>query len=124
VREDRVEAAFAGPDDVIRRGAEVLGFCETRDVVLEGTLRLDPHTLTLDADDGSVRVWQLEQVTAIQPSSRVVQVKARDRPVVTFRFRTGSPRLWEELLQRALRALWRDLGRGEIREYQPRIVAR
>jgi hypothetical protein len=43
---------------------------------------------------------------------------------VTFRFRTGSPRLWEELLQRALRALWRDLGRGEIREYQPRIVAR
>ena len=124
VREDRVEATIAGPDEVVRRGGEVLGFRETPDVVLEGTLRLDAGELTLLADDGSRRVWALEKVTAIQPSSRVVQVKARGRPVATFRFKTGSPRLWEELLQAALRDLWRERGRGEIREYQPRIVAR
>ncbi|HSM36639.1 MAG TPA: hypothetical protein VK837_09610 [Longimicrobiales bacterium] len=124
IREDRVEAAIAGADEVVRRGREVLGFRETPDILLEGVLRLDASELTLVADDGTRRVWPLEEVTAIQPSSRVVQVKARGRPVATFRFKTGSPRLWEEILQAALRELWRERGWGEIREYQPRIVAR
>jgi hypothetical protein len=124
IREDRVEAQIAGPDEAVRRGGEVLGFRETPDVELAGVLRLDATRLTLLADDGSRRVWPLEEVTAIQPSSRVVQVKARGRPVATFRFKTGSPRLWEEILQASLRALWRRRGWGEIREYQPRIVAR
>ncbi len=43
---------------------------------------------------------------------------------MTFRFLTGSPRLWEALLQHAVQALYRRQGRGEIREFQPRIVVR
>ena len=33
-------------------------------------------------------------------------------------------RLWEESVAAALRRKWRSLGRGEIAEFQPRIVAR
>lgn len=123
-REDRVEARLAGPDEVVRRAAEVLGFRETDGERVEGVLRLEGDVLTLEEDGGARRVWPLAELTAVQSSSRVVQVKARDRPVATFRFRTGSPRLWEELLQHALRRVYRARGRGEIREFQPRIVAR
>jgi len=123
-REDRVEARLAGPDEVVRRGEEVLGFRETDGERLEGVLRLEGDDLTLEEDGGGRRVWPLAELTAIQSASSVVQVKARNRPVATFRFHTGSPRLWEELLQHALRRVYRARGRGEIREFQPRIVTR
>ncbi|HUG00605.1 MAG TPA: hypothetical protein VML95_01945 [Longimicrobiales bacterium] len=124
LREDMVEATVAGPDEAVRRGGEVLGFRETAGESLTGALRLEGATVTLEEDSGARRAWALEDLTAIQSSSRVVQIKPRGRPVVTFRFRTGSPRLWEELLQLAMRRLYRTLGRGEIREFQPRIVVR
>lgn len=124
LREDRVEATFAGPDEAVRRAGEVLGFRETEGQTLTGALRLDASRLTFTADEGATRGWALADLTAIQSSSRVVQIKQRGAPVVTFRFLTGSPRLWEELLQWAVRALYRRLGRGEIREFQPRIVVR
>ena len=123
-REDRVEARLAGPDEVVRRREEVLGFRETDGEPVEGLLRLEGDALTLEEDGGGRRAWPLGALTAIQSASRVVQVKARDRPVATFRFHTGSPRLWEELLQHALRRVYRAQGRGEIREFQPRIVTR
>ncbi|MEN8374458.1 MAG: hypothetical protein ABFS34_03330 [Gemmatimonadota bacterium] len=123
IRADAVEATIAGPDEAVRRAGEVLGFRETQGETLRGTLRLYPGELRLDCDPEGERSWACEVITGIQSSSRLVQIKPRGSPVVTFRFLTGSPRLWEELLQLALRRLYAERGWGEIREFQPRIVA-
>lgn len=124
LRHDLVVATFAGPDEVIRRGSEVLGFRETTGRKLSGELTLFRDRLRFEAPEREVHEWALACITAIQSSSRVVQIKPRTRSVVTFRYRTGSPRLWEELLQYAVRMVYRERGWGEVREFQPRIVVR
>lgn len=92
-------------------------------------------TLHLDAD----RVWfehneklehapdidiALLDLSAIQLSSSTLQFKARGKPVMTIRFAQSSPKLWDEKLQLAVQAAWTRAGRGDIVEYQPRIVGR
>jgi hypothetical protein len=41
--------------------------------------------------------------------------------LVLFRFVEDSPRRWDELLRHAVARRWEALGRGTIREFQPRI---
>lgn len=68
--------------------------------------------------------WGLETLTAVQTSSKSLQLKRRDAPLVSFRFLDDSLFLWEQLLRAALRDFYARTGRGEILEFQPRIVAR
>lgn len=68
--------------------------------------------------------WPLDALTAVQASSSSLQLKARDRPLASFRFHDDSVYLWEQLLHEALRDLYGRTGRGRIIEFQPRIVAR
>ena len=89
-----------------------------------GTLRLTCDALEFAPASGPVRRWPLAEISAVQASSGTLQVKPRRQPLAAFRFPEGSVRLWEELLREALRRFYRSAGRGEIMEFQPRIVAR
>jgi hypothetical protein len=65
--------------------------------------------------------WSLGDLTAVQPSSTSLQIKARHQSVVAVKFVNSSSRLWEERLQVALRKYYR--GR-QIIDFQPRICLR
>lgn len=68
--------------------------------------------------------WGLDSLTAVQTSSKSLQLKRRDHPLVSFRFLNDSVYLWEQLIRAALRDFYGRAGRGTIREFQPKIVAR
>lgn len=121
---DGVEANFAVGTTPIRHGGEYLGRVEQFGAVQQGTLSLDGARLLFRARSGEETAWPLERITAVQASSRTLQIKARDERVVSFRFPDDSLRFWEERIQQTLRRFYRRSGRGEIREFQPRIVVR
>jgi len=123
-RRDRVLARFALGDEPIRLGGEFLGTMERLGPKRPGELALTGAALELRLDDGEVHRWPLEELSALQASSGTVQIRPRGRPIVSFAFPDSSARLWEESIAAALRVRWRGLGRGEIVEFQPRIVGR
>jgi hypothetical protein len=89
-----------------------------------GWLSLSPTELRFQPDDGPPRTWPLEALTAVQPSSTSLQLKVRRGPVISLRFPEASSLLWEEHVRHAVQALYSQKGRGQIREFQPRIVCR
>lgn len=121
---DRVEARFAEGEDTVRWHGKFLGRIERLGPGRPGMLTLEHERLVFADDEGSDRVWPLASLTAVQASSSTLQIKARGEPVVSLRFAEASIRLWELLLHGALRRLYRATGRGDIVEFQPRIVAR
>ncbi len=123
-RRDRALVRFALGDEPIRRGRAFLGFMERLGPRRPGLLTLTDDRLLLRLDDGEEHHWPLEQLAALQASSATIQVRPRGEPVVSFSFPETSVRLWEESIAAALRRKWRSLGRGEIAEFQPRIVVR
>lgn len=123
-RQDHVLARFAVGEEAIRRGSAYLGMMERLGDPRAGTLTLTSDTLRLDLEDGETRDWRLEDLAALQASGRNVQIRPRREPIVSFSFPDTSARLWDESISAALRQCWRRLGRGEIVEFQPRIVAR
>jgi hypothetical protein len=102
-------------------GGAVLGYIERLGRRTVGTLRLSHEGLAFVEDGGRVHSWALEDVRALQGSSSTVQISPATGGVVSFRLRSDSSRRWEDLLKDRLRALWREQGRGEIVEFQPRI---
>lgn len=101
---------------------EYLGRVERFGEFQFGALHVSESTLRFEARDGVGDFeWQLGDLTAIQPSSTALQIKARRRPVVSIRFVNSSSRLWEERLQLALRQYY---STREIIEFQPRICLR
>lgn len=68
--------------------------------------------------------WGLETLTAVQTSSKTLQIKRRGASLVSFRFLDDSVYLWERLIRAAIRDFYARTGRGEVLEFQPRIVAR
>ena len=87
-----------------------------------GQITLDQSSLQFNAREGVGSFsWPIGEITGVQPSSTALQVKARMRPVVSIKFVTSSPRLWEERLQVALRQYYKG---QHIMEFQPRICLR
>lgn len=123
-RRARVEARFATGYTPVRRGRLFLGRVERFGPARAGTLELTSHALAFAPEGGAPCRWPLEEIRAVQPSSGVLQIRPRGEPVVTFRFVEGSVRLWQELIEAALRRFYRRTGRGEIVEFQPRICTR
>ncbi|HEX7090215.1 MAG TPA: hypothetical protein VF192_08765 [Longimicrobiales bacterium] len=119
-----VEARFAVAYTPVRRGRLFIGRVERFGPPRAGTLELTSHALAFAPEAGAPCRWPLEEIAAVQPSSGVLQIKPRREPVVTFRFREGSVRLWQELIETALRRFYRRTGRGEIVEFQPRVSTR
>ena len=146
VRTARVRSRQATKTDVVRGDSGYLNRIEIFDRDAPGRLELTTDALVYrpgaagsEGPDGShgsdpavgpdagenveaARTWGLGQLTAVQASSRTLQIKVRDRPLVSFRFEDDSVFLWELLLQEVLRRYYRRAGRGEIAEFQPRIV--
>lgn len=105
----------------VLRGKDLLGWVDEFGPARPGTLALDHEHLRFTGDDGVQNEWALDDLTAVQPSSNDLQIKARAMPVVAIRFLTVSVRLWEEAIQNAIRNRWRLAGKGEVVEFQPRI---
>jgi hypothetical protein len=89
-----------------------------------GTLELHADSITFRPDDGPPLTTPLEELTAVQASSRTLQLKRRGSALESFRFLDDAVYLWELLLHAALRDRFGRLGRGEIVEFQPRITTR
>lgn len=120
----RVRVRTATGENVVRLGSVYLNRIERFGPPREGMLALLADRLRFDPDGGEAEEWTFDELTAVQPSSSTLQVKARRRPVVSFRFPEDSARFWEEILCAALRRHYRGAGRGEIVEFQPRIATR
>lgn len=108
----------------VRSGAEYLGRYERFGDPEPGTLAVGRQGIAFRPEQGAPRSWPLNAVTGIQASSSTLQLKFHGEPVVSLRFPTGSMRFWETLMQELMRRHYRETGRGEIREFQPRIDAR
>lgn len=115
VREAREEAP-------VRFRGELLGFAETPGDPASGVLEITEEGLTFTPEGEAARRWLLVDVRAVQTSSSSLQISPREGGLVEFRFLADSPRRWEDLLHIALREAYRRLGRGEITEFQPRIL--
>ncbi|HEX6940053.1 MAG TPA: hypothetical protein VF158_11630 [Longimicrobiales bacterium] len=120
----RVHARVAAGAAVVRLRGTYLNRIERFGPPRDGELLLRADRLQFIPDGGPAEEWDFDAVTAVQPSSSTLQVKARGRPVISFRFPDDSARYWEELLCAALRRHYRAAGRGEIIEFQPRIATR
>jgi len=123
-RRAAVTARFAKGYAPVHLGRRFLGRIEQFGPARDGTLLLSSRALAFVPAGAASHRWLLEDITAVQPSSGVLQIKIRRQPVVSFRFAEASVRLWEEALQTALRRFYLASGRGEIVEFQPRIAVR
>lgn len=127
--EARVQMRLADREEPVHYRGRVLGWFERFGPARSGRLRLRDGSVLFVPDEragASSRGyrWDLDDVRALQSSSSTVQISLPDDQVVLFRFPADSSRRWEELLQEAVRRLWRAADRGEIAEFQPRIRAR
>jgi hypothetical protein len=113
---------IAESDTPVRGYGEYLGRVEKFGNFRFGQLTISETSLQFEPrDDDDGFEWPLSDITAVQPSSTALQVKARKRPVVSIKFANSSSRLWEERLQLALRHHYSN---RDIIEFQPRICLR
>jgi hypothetical protein len=123
IREAHATLRMAETERVIREHGRYLNRIELFGKAEAGTLRLLPDAVSFQSSGEDV-VWSFEELTAIQPSSHTLQLKARGRPVASLRFDEDSVRLWEELLMLAVGDYYRRTGKGDVVEFQPRISVR
>lgn len=123
--EARVVARHLVSEDPVRFRGSILGFAERNSPEEEGALVVTDEELTYRPDEAEEpRRWLLLEIRAVQTSSRSVQIRTPEGEVVQFRFPDDSPRRWDELLRALIARRWRQDGRGEITEFQPRISTR
>jgi hypothetical protein len=99
-----------------------LGRIEQFGAPIEGEFSMTAETIRFVSPTGPSFEWRLDDLTAVQPSSTSLQLKIRHGPILSFKFPGGSPLLWEERIHAALQARFTATGRGNILEFQPRIV--
>jgi hypothetical protein len=110
-------------EDPVRMAGRLLGFHERFGDGREGTLRVTDDGLVFTPDDGGApHRWDLLDLRALQSASSTVQITPLRGPMMQFRFQADSPRRWEDLLRHLVAETWRGAGRGEVVEFQPRIV--
>jgi hypothetical protein len=124
-REARVRIRVARTEAPVWYRGRLLGFFERFGPQEEGRLRLEGGRLSFrpEPEGPAGLAWRLDEIRALQSSSSSLQISPAEGGVVLFRFPEDSSRRWEELLAEALRRQWREAGRGEIVEFQPRIRA-
>ncbi len=123
LRRTRVLLSLAVGEGPVRHGDRILGFIEEFGPPDAGELTLTSDGLTFTSEGEELREWRLAELTALQAASSSLQLTQPGRPLASFRFRSDSTRRWESLLREAIRRVWREAGRGEVDEFQPRIRA-
>ncbi len=127
IRSARAEIREVVRHEVVSGESGYLNRIEVLGDPVAGSVRLTPDRLIVEREGGSAsrsEEWPLETLTAVQTSSSSLQLKRRDEPLASFRFLDDALYLWEQLIRAALRDFYGRTGRGVIREFQPRIVAR
>ena len=121
-----VRVRRATEEEGVRYRGRLLGFTERLGEARSATLRLAGDGLELrDAAGGAVeRRWNVLDLRAVQASSSALQIYSATGELVHFRFVDESPLRWEALLHVVLRRAYREAGKGEIVEFQPRIAVR
>lgn len=125
LRSARVRAARVTDFDTVHGEDGYLNRIEIWGEESPGTVEIRRDRLVYTPDGGARGNgfdWPLEAVNAVQASSSTLQINRRGEPPVSFRFLDDSIFLWEELLHAVLRDFYGRTGRGEIMEFQPRIV--
>lgn len=126
---------LAGPEPVVLRVAEprstavrydgeLIGWVEQFGTRRKGRLILTQLDLAFVGEDGGTRRIQVDDLTSIQPSSSSLQLRTRAGDILSLRFEESSVLHWERALQTAVKRRWSATGRGEVYDYQPRILAR
>jgi hypothetical protein len=119
-----VEVRLGVAEVPLRKAGAFLGIVEKFGPSHAGQLELAEASLSFTPGvEGRPKGWSwpLTEITAIQPSSSSIQLKARGRQVVSMRFPAGSLRLWEQRLQYCVRAAYEREGKGNVVEFQPHI---
>jgi len=116
-----------------------LGYVDQRAPGVRGVLEVDDQALAFRPAQGTGAApearpggeprhggtrWPLAEISALQVSTRSLQVGVRRLGTAEITLPEGSTFRWEELLQELLRRTWRRLDRGEITEFQPRVTGR
>lgn len=122
IRASRVSTRWVTGSDPVFNEHEYLNRIEIWGEPTPGRLELRTDRLVWSPATASSEAWPLGSLTAVQASSRALQLNRAPAPLVEVRFQDDSIFLWERLLHAALRDLYRRTGRGEIVEFQPRIV--
>ena len=122
IRSADVQVSRVTGFDTVRDADGYLNRIELWGEEAPASLELRKDRLVLAPEEGGPVTWPLESLTAVQASSSSLQLNRRGEPLVSFRFTDDSIFLWEHLLHAALRDFYRRTGRGEILEFQPRIV--
>jgi len=118
-----VEAAQCVAMDPIQGLHEFMGFAERWGGAVPGTLEATDVAVSFSPDGGGegTRVTLLD-LRAIQTASSALQL-ATAGDLTEYRFLEDSALRWESLVRALVRRSWADAGRGDVVEYQPRIVA-
>ncbi|MEZ4414683.1 MAG: hypothetical protein R3E10_02945 [Gemmatimonadota bacterium] len=119
----RVAVRRSLSEDPVEHEGRLLGYIERLGEPEQGTLTITEDALRFQPDVGDAAAWALMDLGAVQTSSAALQISPLRAPVVEFRFLGDSPFRWEDLLRTLLTEAYRREGRGEIIEFQPRIVA-
>lgn len=83
----------------------------------DGLLELGETRIKFSPDQGSGFDYALEEITAIQPGSHALQIKAR-RGLHSLVFKDSSAYAWERRLCNAIRHVY---GAAEVAEFLPRV---
>jgi len=116
-------ARFALREWPVRYRKAVIGFYEERGPKVSGMLRLEEQVIRFTETAGKAHEWRLLDLTAVHTASAAIQISPLGGGLVSFHLPDDSPRRWEDELKWRIRLLWEGEGRGEIREFQPRIRA-
>lgn len=122
VRAAQVRVRFVTRHEVVRENGRYLNRIEIFGPEAEGRLELDLESLRLAGEGEGPVVWAFGDLKAVQASSKTLQVRGGGHPLASFSFLDDSSFLWEQLFALALGRYYRETGRGEIVELQPRIV--
>jgi hypothetical protein len=120
----RAVVRIGRPPRPLRFRGRYIGLGERFGEKMRGRISLTGDALVFEPDGGETLRWPLDRITAVQPTSSALQIKARDMPVAAIRFLEGSVRFWEFQIQERIRVRFRTDGHGEIVEFQPRICTR
>jgi len=111
-------------EEPVHHQGRLLGYFERMGDPVPGVVSIDESHIRFHPGGGGATLdWPLLTLRAIQTSSSALQISPDETAIIQFKFLSDSPFRWEDLLRSLLRRAYEREGRGEIIEFQPRIIA-